>query len=227
VDAKLATARFELNKNLTELPLENLRRQKEITKRKLDETTLKAPCRGEILQLFASAGEIVGGAQPILQFADTLRMAVVAEVYETDVYVDYTLTICTFLRKCPLFAGLTADALIRLAEKMGTERFAAGAPIIRQRDHVGERDKFYVLRRGNVDVYVENADTRERRLVNTMTEGNHFGEIALVTGGERTATVVARDDVETWTLDKANFHAALASSESFKDQIQKVLFQRQ
>ena len=83
-DAKLATARVELAKNLQDIPLDELRRQQGIAKRRLDETTLRAPSSGEILNLYVAPGELVGGSQPVLVLADTTKMAVVAEVYETD-----------------------------------------------------------------------------------------------------------------------------------------------
>jgi putative ABC transport system ATP-binding protein len=162
----------------------------------------------------------------ILNIADRIVNMVDGKIV-SDVYIDYTLTICTFLRKCNLFAGMTPDALTRLAEKMGIERFTAGSTIIRQGDQITERDKFFVVRRGSVDIFVADPVTHAKRHITTLTEGDHFGEIAMVTGGQRTADVVARDEVETWTLDKLTFDAALASSESFNAQIQKVLFQRQ
>ena len=46
--------------------------------------------------------------------------------------MGFTLTICTFLKKCHLFAGLAADALTRLAEKFAIERFTPGVSIIKQ-----------------------------------------------------------------------------------------------
>jgi putative ABC transport system ATP-binding protein len=162
----------------------------------------------------------------ILNIADRIVNMVDGKIV-SDVYVDYTLTICTFLKKCNLFAGMTPDALTRLAEKMGTERFTAGSTVIRQGDQITERDKFFLIRRGSVDVIAEDPVTHAKRHITTLTEGDHFGEIAMVTGGQRTAHVIARDEVETWTLDKITFDAALASSASFKEQIQKVLFQRQ
>jgi putative ABC transport system ATP-binding protein len=141
----------------------------------------------------------------------------------SDVHVSSTLKICTFLKRCKIFAELSADALTKSAEKMGCEHFPAGATIVRQ----GEPgEKFYLIRSGTVDV-IKDEGTPQRRVLATLTESDYFGEIALLRGGMRTATVVARDEVETWTLDKPTFEAALASSDSLKDQIYKVLFTRQ
>jgi putative ABC transport system ATP-binding protein len=162
----------------------------------------------------------------ILKMADRIVNMVGGRIV-SDVRVHDTLTICTYLKQCHLFAGLAADALTRLAEKFAIARYAPGEAIIRQGDRISENDKFYLLRRGQVEVFVQDAGGGPPRLVNTLGEGDYFGEIALIRGGERTATVTARDEVEVWTLDKVNFDATLASSDSFKDQIYKVLFQRQ
>ncbi|MFO0866681.1 MAG: ATP-binding cassette domain-containing protein [Gemmataceae bacterium] len=159
----------------------------------------------------------------ILNVADRLVNMVDGRIV-SNVLVNVTLKICTFLKKIELFAGLAPDALTKLAEKMGMARFHKGDKIIVQGD-VG--DQFYLLRRGQVDVVVDEG-TSNRKVVNTLGEGDHFGEIALLTGGKRTATIEATsDEVETWTLDKPNFDSAIAASDTFKDQIYKVLFQRQ
>lgn len=50
----------------------------------LDQTVIRAPLAGRILDLLTRPGEMIGQA-PILQMADVNRMQVVAEVYETDV----------------------------------------------------------------------------------------------------------------------------------------------
>jgi CRP-like cAMP-binding protein len=74
---------------------------------------------------------------------------------------------------------------------------------------------------------IKDDGTPQRRRVTTLTESDYFGEIALLTGGVRTATVIAPDEVETWTLGKPHFEAAVAASDSFKEQITKTLFLRQ
>ena len=48
-----------------------------------------------------------------------------------------------------------------------------------------------------------------------------------MTGEPRNATVVAREEVEAYTLEKAEFEAALEASAPFKEQLYRVFFQRQ
>ena len=158
----------------------------------------------------------------ILDVADRIINMVDGRIV-SNVLVKESVSICLFLSKCAVFAGLNVDALTKVAEKMARERFAAGTVIIRQGE-VG--DKFYLLRRGTVDVLVDDAG-REPRLVNTLKEGDFFGEGALLSGQARNATIQAKDAVETLTLGKAEFQAALSAIDTFKDQVYKTYFQRQ
>ncbi len=61
----------------------------------------------------------------------------------------------------------------------------------------------------------------------TLDEGDFFGEAALLTGEPRNATVVATEDVELYVLGKDDFQAVIEASASFKEQLLKVLFERQ
>ena len=57
--------------------------------------------------------------------------------------------------------------------------------------------------------------------------GDFFGEVALISGEPRNATVVARNAVDAYVLGKTDFEAALATSQSFRDQLYGIYFMRQ
>jgi len=59
-----------------------------------------------------------------------------------------------------------------------------------------------------------------------MGAGDFFGEVALISGEPRSATVVAVGDVDTYVLGKDDFQTALAASQSFRDQLYRVYFMR-
>ncbi len=153
----------------------------------------------------------------ILEAADRIVNMVDGKI-KSNVLVEESVALCLFLSRCEAFAKLTPDMLTKVAEKMVKERFQAGDVIIRQGD---EGDKFYLIRRGAVEVSVDGT------VIDTMKEGDFFGEISLLTGKPRNATVRALERVETYSLDKANFQEAIASSDSLKQQIYKAYFQRQ
>src|SRR5262249_48645524 len=73
-----------LKRTLQEISLETLRLQEEMAEMRYRRTEVLAPSDGKVLKVLAHPGELVGPAQPLLQLADTSRMVVLAEVYETD-----------------------------------------------------------------------------------------------------------------------------------------------
>jgi putative ABC transport system ATP-binding protein len=139
----------------------------------------------------------------------------------SDIRVDKTVRICLFLQKVPLFSGLTPARLVEVAENMKEEAHPPGTYLIRQGE-VG--DKFYLIKKGNVEVYVHDGTTTH--LTATLGPGEVFGEVALLEHKPRNATVITKDDVEVYTLDKQGFHQALAASEPMREELIKVFCQR-
>jgi len=100
------------------------------------------------------------------------------------------------LRRVPLFAELGADELQAIAGAMREQTFAAGETVTVEGM---PGDAFFVVESGEVEVVVEG----ERRA--TLHAGDYFGEIALLMGSERTATVRATSDVRCYSLTPLDF----------------------
>jgi len=158
----------------------------------------------------------------ILDVADRIISMVNGRI-KSNVLIQEEIEICEFLKECDVFSRLTTSTLTNIAEAMEKERHPTGTVIIRQGD---EGDKFYLLKSGIVDVIVNQGQADESKVA-TLSKGQFFGETALLTGAPRNATVVARQDVAVYTLDKPHFRAAIASSEPFRKELEKILFQRQ
>jgi putative ABC transport system ATP-binding protein len=154
----------------------------------------------------------------ILDAADRILNLVDGRI-TSDVVVTESVLGALFLSKCPIFTGLTPDALARMADKMERERHSAGEAIIRQGDR---GDKLYLIRRGSVDVL-----TDPGKPAVPLSEGDSFGERALLSNEPQNATFVARDEVETYTLVRKHFQEALEASASLKEQLLKAYFHRQ
>lgn len=159
----------------------------------------------------------------ILDVADRIVNMVGGRI-KSNVRVKEALAVCEFLSQSSVFRGLTPSALTAVAERMRRAVYEPGREIVRQGD-VG--DRFYLIRRGSVDIVMTAPVGAPPRKVATLADGEFFGERALLTGEPRNATVVAREEVETYTLDQEDFKAALDESEPFKEQLYKVYFQRQ
>ncbi len=158
----------------------------------------------------------------ILDVADRIVNMVGGRI-KSNVRVKEAAAVCEFLSQSSVFRDLTPTQLADVAERMRRKKYAAGAAIVRQGE-VG--DKFYLIRRGSV-VVVMGVGTPAEEQVAVLREGEFFGERALITGEPRNATVVAREEVEAYTLEKAEFDAALEASAPFKEQLYRVFFQRQ
>jgi len=100
------------------------------------------------------------------------------------------------LAEIPLFSDLSKRHLRRVAAIAGAKRFAAGSQIIRAGD---PGDAFYVLLDGEAE-----ARPRSGRPV-PLGPGDFFGEMALLDGSPRSASVHATTDVLTMRLGRAAF----------------------
>ena len=83
----------------------------------------------------------------------------------------------------------------------------------------------YLINSGECDVWRE-LENGERRHLATLQAGNVFGEMGLMTGQPRRATVSAKTDVDCYRLDKEGFRAILAARPDFARDISNVLVDR-
>ena len=102
----------------------------------------------------------------------------------------------TLLAEVPLFADLEPAELDLVAMVMVERTFPAGEVVTVQGDPA---DGFYVIAGGDADVDVDG------QVVRTMSAGDSFGEIALLTGGERTATITASTALRCYGIAPADF----------------------
>jgi MFS family permease len=106
----------------------------------------------------------------------------------------------TLLQSVAMFAPLPALPLERLAARLVPHETAAGETIVRQGD---SGDVVYVIAAGTVDVSHDGHDLA------TLGRGEVFGEIALLRDVPRTATVVANEECQLFTLQRDEFLAAV------------------
>ena len=120
--------------------------------------------------------------------------------------------------------GLSEDQLLRATHKLETAKYGAGAPIIKQ----GEAgDRFYVITKGTVEVVLVQPDGHEV-VVDHLHSGQYFGEMSLLRGGGRTATVRAdpKGAVEIVSLDRETFRNLLIESKLAHAEVDRVMSER-
>ncbi|MEW6307181.1 MAG: mechanosensitive ion channel family protein [Verrucomicrobiota bacterium] len=127
------------------------------------------------------------------------------------------------LARVELFHSLTADERRLLAERMRHAPFAKGEAITRQG---AAAHWLYIMTRGAAEIDVS-VDGAPRRAIATLKAGDFFGEMSLMTGAPRSATVIALEDTECYRIDKEAFRDILHRRPEIAEQISLVLARRE
>ncbi len=121
-----------------------------------------------------------------------------------------------------LFGQLPAAERERLAETLRWAPFARGEALTRQG---AQAHWLYIITEGEAVVRVRVDD--EEREVAALAPGDFMGEMSLLTGAPRAATVIAKTDVACWRLDKAAFQALLERRPELAEEVAETLASRQ
>lgn len=124
---------------------------------------------------------------------------------DIDRHATVPVTEIALLRSLPMFAPLPPPTLESLARALTLEIVPAGVEVITQGDH---GDRLYVIAEGEVDVIADGA------FVATLGRGEVVGEIALLYGLPRTATVRVRSDARLYTLERETFLVTVTGTTS-------------
>lgn len=104
------------------------------------------------------------------------------------------------LAAVPLFEGLSKRQLKRLASAAEVVNYMEGHSIVREGE---DGDSFFVVLAGQAKVVVNG------RTVARALPGDHFGEISLLDGGPRTATVLTETPMTMLMITRKGFQKAL------------------
>lgn len=106
----------------------------------------------------------------------------------------------TVLRDVPLFSGMTDRALDAIADLTSETSFGVGDELVRQ----GEPgDSFLILRSGSAQVL------KDGQAIRDLGPGDFLGEISLIDGGPRTATVRATEPIAAVVIGRDDFATLL------------------
>lgn len=109
------------------------------------------------------------------------------------------------LRRVYLLNALSDEELALLASAIKAHQFGKGEVLMHEGD---EGDRFYILRKGRVEVYARGQAGAPQKHIHDIADSspeNFIGEIALLTGGKRNATVRAITDVDVWEIGRDAF----------------------
>ena len=113
-----------------------------------------------------------------------------------------------YLRTVYMFRELTSLELVQVNKVLRTLRVPKGESII---EEGAAGDMMYIIKKGAVDIY--KGEGLSKRKLTHLLPGAHFGEIALIERGSRSAGAVALDDCELLTLKRSDLEGFLERNE--------------
>ncbi len=127
------------------------------------------------------------------------------------------------LQAIPILEQLPESILAELAPFFATETFEAGREIVCQND---PGDKFYIIARGEVEVWRTEEKSGRSLCVNVLNDGDFFGEITLITGFPRTATVRTIAVTTCISLERGQFTRLIDRFPDLKRGLSEIAVQR-
>ncbi|MFN8389571.1 MAG: Crp/Fnr family transcriptional regulator [Bdellovibrionota bacterium] len=110
------------------------------------------------------------------------------------------------LRNIPLLAGIPDVEIVELAKVLKERRAPKGSFIVYAED---PGPSMMFIAEGKVKINLTSKDGKEVVLA-TLAEGDFFGEVALLTGSERSANVVATTECRLYVLNEEDFNRHLS-----------------
>jgi len=135
---------------------------------------------------------------------------------------DDSAAIATTLRAVGLFAPLDDTALRLLAERVRRQHYGRGELVVRQGDSGGS---FFVIEHGTAEVAL--GPDGSSQLVGRLHAGDFFGEMSLLAGEGRSATVRAATDLMVLIIDHDPFREILISNPHILEPLSEIAAQRQ
>lgn len=126
------------------------------------------------------------------------------------------------LRAIPLLAPLTDPELSKLCRAARRSQFGRSELVVRR----GEPgDSFYVIESGSAEVVL--GEEGDAHVVAALSKGAFFGEMSLLAGEPRNATVRASSDLSVVTIDRAAFKEIIVADPTLIEQLSAIVTRRQ
>src|SRR5438477_9668641 len=128
-----------------------------------------------------------------------------------------------FLKKVKLFAELSPDSLAKLGTCLKTAEFPPAEVIVREG---APGVSMYIIKTGLVEIRKKDPNTGIDFLVTHLSEGAAVGEMSLLTGKPRSATVTTVQPTIVFTLTRADFRNLLTQHPEISLGLARILAER-
>lgn len=126
------------------------------------------------------------------------------------------------LKQVPIFHMLGKESIDFIVERLKFKTFNANDIICKIGD---PGDEMFIIISGKVKICIYGEGNKEQ-VVATLSSGDYFGEMALLTGETRSATVIATESSEMFVLHKNDFDVILEKYPSISLSMGKIVSQR-
>lgn len=154
--------------------------------------------------------------------APNLDLSIISQHKKTDLlsqtYRHSMEAKVSFLRSVGLFTALTDEEFELLAERLKTVFFVRGSKVIEQGD---PGESMFIIVNGEAAIDIDAHGLLQR--VAVLEAGEVFGEMSLMTGNPRHATVSAHNDLTCYELDKNSFSGILKKRPELAESLAKIL----
>ena len=136
-----------------------------------------------------------------------------------------TRALIELLAKCDLLRHLPPEEIEAILPYIRTRKLEGGETLF----HAGDPgDALYIVAKGQVEVLAGGKEAAQgaARSIARLGEGHAFGEMALISGGVRTATVRAAEATELVEIDKEDFERLIATDRQLANAVHRLSHER-
>lgn len=162
-------------------------------------------------------GQLLGGVTAVTGLImSALPVVIVATAFEREIRERDFLISWHMVAHVPLFSQLDARSLSDIIHCLKSQIYEPGELIVRKGD---EALAMYFIAKGSVEV-----ELPTKRI--NMSEGEFFGEMAILDNTVRTATIRARETAQLLSLSASDFHHLLDMNPEMKATIWEIMQER-
>ncbi|MCK4542850.1 MAG: cyclic nucleotide-binding domain-containing protein [Spirochaetales bacterium] len=127
-----------------------------------------------------------------------------------------------FLKNVGMFSKMSPKHLKQIAKACRSREYKAGEYIVRQDE---EGLGLFIITGGKVEVVKETSEKKELHIA-THTTGEFIGEMTIIDGAKRTASVIAKEDTTCLVLTSWDFHAIMKAHPEMALEILPIIVKR-
>jgi zinc transporter ZupT len=128
------------------------------------------------------------------------------------------------LSRCDLLRHLPADEIEELLPYVRSRRLAADETLFRAGD---PGDALYIVARGEMEILGDaSAASQQTHRIARLGQGDAFGEMALLSGGQRTATARSVGETDLLAIEKRDFDELIANDPRLAEAVERLSHQR-